>query len=69
MKVTSAERQQMIELQLAQVRTAQTELHYRKTIEDNKRLRKVADEKNQELRTERNKRLGHTKGQNVDIDC
>lgn len=69
MKVTRAEHQQMFELQLAQVRKAQTEQHYRKTIEDNKRVRKVADDKNQELRTARNKRLGHTKGQNVDIDC
>ena len=69
MKVTRAEHQQMIELQLAQVRKAQAEQHYRKTIEDSKRLRKIADEKNQEIRTERNKRLGHTKGQNVDIDC
>ena len=69
MKVSRAEHQQMIELQLAQVRKAQSEQHYRKTIEDNKRVRKVADDKNHELRTERNKRLGHTKGQNVDIDC
>jgi hypothetical protein len=38
MKVTRAEHQQMIELQLAQVRKAQSELHYRKTLEDYLRL-------------------------------
>ena len=43
MKVSWTERQQMIELQLAQVRKAQAEQHYRKTIEDSKRLRKIAE--------------------------
>ena len=69
MKVQGIDHQQMIELQRAALVRTNQERHHNQNIEDINRLRKQADVKMQELRTERNRRLGHVKGQNVDIDC
>jgi hypothetical protein len=69
MKVQGIDHQQMLELQRAALVRANEERRHNKNIEDMNRLRKEADIKLQELRTERNRRLGNVKGQNVDIDC
>jgi hypothetical protein len=69
MKVQGIDHQQMLELQRAALVRTNQERHHNKNIEDMNRLRKEADIKLQELRTERNRRLGNVKGQNVDIDC
>jgi hypothetical protein len=69
MKVQGIDHQQMLELQRSTLVRTNEERRHNKTIEDMNRLRKEADIKLQELRTERNRRLGNVKGQNVDIDC
>lgn len=69
MKVQGINHQQMLELQRSTLVRTNEERRHNKTIEDMNRLRKEADIKLQELRTERNRRLGNTKGQNIDIDC
>ena len=69
MKVQGINHQQMLELQRSTLVRTNEERRHNKTIEDMNRLRKEADIKLQELRTERNRRLGNVKGQNVDIDC
>ena len=69
MNVQGINHQQMLELQRSTLVRTNEERRHNKTIEDMNRLRKEADIKLQELRTERNRRLGNTKGQNIDIDC
>ena len=69
MKVQGIDHQQMLELQRAALVRTNQEHRHNKEVEDINRLRKQADIRMQELRTERNKRLGNVKGQNVDIDC
>ena len=69
MKVQGISHEQMLELQRAALVRTNQERQHNQNIEDTNRLRKQADIKLQELRTERNRRLGNIKGQNVDIDC
>jgi len=69
MKVQGIENQQMLELQRSTLIRANEERRHNKEVENINRLRKQTDIKMQELRTERNRRLGNVKGQNVDIDC
>jgi len=69
MKVQGIDHQQMLELQRAALVKTNQEHRHNKEVEYINRLRKQSDIKMQELRTERNRRLGNVKGQNVDIDC
>jgi protein tyrosine/serine phosphatase len=69
MKVQGIDHQQMLELQRAALVRTNQERQHNQNVEDINRLRKETDIKMQELRTERNRRLGNVKGQNVDIDC
>jgi hypothetical protein len=69
MKVQGINHQQMVELQRAALVRTNEEHRHLKEVENTNRLRKQADIRLQELRTERNRRLGNVKGQNVDIDC
>jgi hypothetical protein len=69
MKVQGIDHQQMLELQRAALVRTNQERHRNQNVEDTNRLRKQSDIRTQELRTERNRRLGNVKGQNVDIDC
>jgi hypothetical protein len=45
------------------------EARYQHKIEERDRLERDRQVKTQELRTERNRRLGHKKGLNVDLDA
>lgn len=69
MKVQGINSQQLVELQRAAVIRTHEEERYRKIVEDTKKIIKGIDTRNQELRTEANRRLGRSKGQNVDIEC
>jgi hypothetical protein len=69
MKINRVEHQQMVEAQRVYTQNLQKEEHYRKVVDENKRIRKTQDIVDQARRTERNKRLGNDKGRNVDIDC
>ena len=69
MKISRIEHQQMVEAQRVYTQSLRKEEHYRTVVDESKRLRKVQDIADQTLRTERNKRLGKTKGQDVDVDC
>lgn len=69
MKISRVEHQQMVEAQRVYMQSLHKEQHYQQVVEESKRVRKVQDIEDQTLRIERNKRLGNTKGQNVDIDC
>jgi hypothetical protein len=69
MKVQGISHQQMVELQRAAMVKTNQEHRHQQMVEENNRLRRLNDIRMQELRTARNRRLGNTKGQNVDIDC
>ena len=69
MKVHGTNHQQMVELQRAILIRTQEEQRYAKIIEDAARLRKQNVARLQQARTERNRRLENSKGQNIDLDC
>ena len=69
MKVHGTNHQQMVELQRAILIRTQEEQRYAKIVEDAARLRKQNVARLQQARTERNRRLENSKGQNIDLDC
>ena len=69
MKVHETNHQRMVEMQRAILLRTQKEQHYAKILEDAARLRKQNAASLQQARTERNRRLENSNGQNIDIDC
>lgn len=69
MKVQGINPQQLVALQRAVLIRTHEEERYRKIGEDTKKIHKDIDIRNQELRTEANRRLGRSRGQNIDIEC
>jgi hypothetical protein len=69
MKVHDTTHQRMIEMQQAALVRTHKEQHYAKIVEDVARLRRQNAASLQQARTERNRRLENSNGQNIDIDC
>ena len=69
MKVSPAAMAQNEELQRQARLRMQADKAYQMHVQEKHRTEIVQQIKNQELQTERNRRLGNDKGQNVDVEC
>ncbi len=69
MRVDRAVLQRDDELHRQHLARINQDRNYQHKVEERDRLERDRQVKTQELRTERNKRLGHNKGLNVDLDA